>query len=135
MSSPDRNSSNRERAILETLHGWSAAYVHRDFKGLDRFRSDDWTYSGDPSGEIITKFQADELLHKDPTKYLSFEYENLKVRIYGNAAVLTARQVVRFELEGKNDSFHLMWSAVFINSHNQWFAVQSHTSPITEAQS
>ena len=87
----------------------------RDPVRLDRVRADDWIYSGDPSGAIVTKPQADKMFQADmSTKYTSFDYEDLNVRLYGANAVVTGRENIRGESDGKPGAESYRITAVFV---------------------
>jgi ketosteroid isomerase-like protein len=124
-----------KKAIIQVMHEWAEGYVMRDSARLDRVRDDDWTYSGDPSGMVLTKKQADKMFQTDTTRYLSFDYDDLNVRTYGSAAVVTGREKLRWDTGGgKSDSASYRVTAVFVKRATQWRCVASHSSPITPGQ-
>jgi ketosteroid isomerase-like protein len=132
MSSEFKPVADKERQLRQALQEWSHAYVTRDMKVLDRARAEDWTYQGSPTGEIITKAQADRLLADDPSEYLSFDYDDLTIRFFGETAVATSRQTIRYRLEGEVHTLTLSSSITLVKQAKRWRAVASHTSAIGE---
>jgi ketosteroid isomerase-like protein len=116
--------------VLQAMRDWADGYVMRDPVRLDRARASDWTYSGDPSGAVVTKADADRMFRNDSTKYLSFDYEDLNVRIYGDTAVVIGREKLRWQDGGRTDSGSYRITAVFVKQQNLWRCVASHSSPI-----
>ena len=133
LSCHSSSSSKRDRETITALiHEWSQGYVTRDFTVLGRARADEWTYSGDANGQLLTKKQADDLLRADPTKYLSFDFPNLAIRVYyDNTGMATSLQNITVEQDNQRQVIRLMWTATFVKENGQWRAVASHTSPVT----
>jgi ketosteroid isomerase-like protein len=114
------------------MRDWADGFVLRDPVKLDRVRADDWVYSGDPSGTVVTKQQADNMFRADTvTRYTAFDYDDLNVRLYGTTAVVNGRENIRWQSEGKADSASYRVTAVFVKQNGQWRCVASHSSPIT----
>ena len=132
-SSTVANDDADKAAVLQTMRDWADGYLKHDPVRLDRVRDDDWTYSGD-SGVVVTKEEADKMFQTDTTKYLSFDYEELKPRIYGNAAVVNGREKMRWESGGKEDSASYRITAMFVKRGNQWRCVASHSSLIPKGK-
>jgi ketosteroid isomerase-like protein len=120
-----------KKAVIQVMRDWADGYLMHDPARLDRVRDDDWTYSGDPSGVVVAKREADKIFQTDTTRYLSFDYDDVNARIYGATAVLTGREKLRWENGGKTDSASYRITAVFVKRGTQWRCVASHSSPIT----
>ena len=130
-SQPPASNETEKKAVIQAMRDWADGYILHDPVRLDRARAADWTYSGDPSGAVVTKPEADKMFQTDTTKYLGFDYEDLNARIYGTAAVVTGREKLRWENAGQTDSASYRITAVFVKQENQWRCVASHSSPIT----
>ena len=124
-------SDAEKNAVVQTMHDWAQGYLTRDRAILDRVRADDWVYSGDPSGAVVTKQEADKMFLGDTsTRYTAFDYADLNVRVYGTSAVVNARENMRWETDGKPDSASYRVTATFVKQDGQWRCVASHSSPV-----
>ena len=128
---PEINEDIEKKKVLQVMRDWADGYIQHDPVRLDRARAADWTYSGDPSGVVVTRAEADKFFLTDTTKYLSFEYEDLNVRVYGTTAIVMGRENLRWENSGKTDSASYRITAAFVKNDGQWRCVASHSSPIT----
>jgi len=121
-----------KNAVAQTMRDWAHAYITHDQALLDRVRAPDWVYSGEPSGALITKPEADKTFQTDTSiHYTAFDDDDLNVRLYGSTAVVNARENIRWEAGGKPGSESYRVTAVFVKQQGQWRCVASHSSPIT----
>ena len=72
----------------EAAKGWTQAAVKQDAAGLKRFLADDLQYAH-AGGQTQNKEQYIAAVTKGPARYESFTFSDLKIKLYGNAAVLT----------------------------------------------
>jgi len=129
---PLADAETEKKAVVQAMRDWADGFIMRDPVRLDRVRADDWVYSGDPSGAVVTKAQADKMFQADTsTRYSGFDYQDLNVRIYGVSAVVTGRENIRWESEGKPGAASYRFTAAFVKQQGQWRCVASHSSPIT----
>jgi ketosteroid isomerase-like protein len=129
-SGPSAGTEADKQAVIQTLRDWSDGYVMHDLARLDRVRAEDWTYSGDPSGAVVTRPDADRFFQTDTTRYLPWEYADLNVRFYGSTAVVTGRETISSESAGKRETASYRFTAIFVKQEKQWRCVASHSSAI-----
>ena len=122
-----------ETEVLELDRAWGQAYVEGDIAVIDRTLAPDWRGWLDTEGSD----KATELAEFKAGKNRSLEniIDNARVRVYGNTAVVEARERVRFR---DNTGEHwLTWhiTDVFVEAgwtmasgHFSWFY---HSEPIT----
>ena len=121
-STPAPNSV--EVQVLELDRAWGQAYVKGDIDVIDRTLAPDWRGWLDTEGSD----KATELAEFKAGKNRSLEniIDNARVRVYGNTAVVEARERIRFRDE-KGEHW-LTWhiTDVFVKEGGQWQVVASH---------
>jgi ketosteroid isomerase-like protein len=102
--------------VQEAATGWTQAAVKQDAAGLKRFLADDLQYAH-AGGQTQNKDQYIAAVTKGPAHYESFTFSDLKVKLYGNAAVLTG--FVDVKMVGQ-DSFRVRTLQVYTQNNGQW---------------
>ena len=118
---------DEKEKILALERQWCDAYLHADTAFLKRFVVDDFTLTSS-QGRISTK--ADDLkeLSTGTTKYEVFENRDMKVRIYGDTAVVTGTTVVKGVTNGKPYSTEVVFTDTLARINGEWRGVAGHVS-------
>ena len=74
--------------VREAANGWTQAAVKQDTTGLKRFLADDLQYAH-AGGQRQNKDEYIAAVTNGPSRYESFTFSDLKIVLYGKAAVLT----------------------------------------------
>ena len=117
-----------EAEVLELDRAWGQAYVKGDIDVIDRTLAPDWRgwldIEGSDKSTELAEFKAGK------NRSLENIIDNARVRVYGNTAVVEARERVRFRDE-KGEHW-LTWhiTDVFVEQGGQWQVVASHGSTI-----
>jgi ketosteroid isomerase-like protein len=113
---------------------WKDAVVKRDAAALQRLYADEYL-STDQEGLLWTKAQ-DIAIDTDkaaPSRVTSYKLDDLKVRVYGDVAVVTGRNTSKGTLFGKAASTKSRFTDVFVKRDGRWQCVANHaTSVIAE---
>lgn len=120
-----------EQALIKLKHDIGNAYVQRDIAALQRLYADDYTVTDD-SGETINKTQEIDRLRSGSSTYEATSYEDVKVRVYGNTAIVAGRGTVKGR--GKNGPFHKQYFStnLFVQQDGVWRAVAAHISGVKD---
>ncbi len=102
--------------VQEAGRGWTQAAVKQDRAALERFLADDLQYAH-AGGQLQTKEQYIAAVTNGPARYESFTFSDLKIRIYGKAAALTA--YVDVKMVGQ-DSFRVRTLQLYTENNGQW---------------
>jgi ketosteroid isomerase-like protein len=102
--------------VREAASGWTQAAVKQDLAGLQRFMADDLQYAH-AGGQTQTKEQYIAAVTKGPAHYESFTFSDVKVVLYGKAAVLTG--FVDVKMVGR-DSFRVRTLQVYTENNGKW---------------
>jgi ketosteroid isomerase-like protein len=124
-----------EAAVMAALHAACDAYAKGDAAYLEQALEDRFTLT-DTRGAITTK--ADELaaVRAREPKYEIFRNSEMKVRLYGDAALVTGITEVKGASAGKPFHSRLQFTDTLVRRAGRWLIAASHVSPApTEASS
>jgi hypothetical protein len=103
-------------AVREAAEGWMQAAVKQDQTALERFLAGDLSYSH-ANGRTQTKEEYIAAVMKGPPRYESFTLSDLKIRLYGKTAVLTAFCDVK--MVGQ-ENFRVRTLQVYLDNGGMW---------------
>jgi ketosteroid isomerase-like protein len=119
-----------EQQLTKLENDWAQATITKDYAVLDRVISDDYTSSGDPDGSVETKAKFMASMKSGETVIKSYKYSDLKVRVYGNAAVVTGLQTFDMTVKGKDVGGTFRFTDTWVKRGNSWQCVVEHASKI-----
>lgn len=120
-----------EQELIKIENGWVEAELKKDVALLDRILADDFTDT-DSEGNVMTKAQDLEVLKSGAYVGTSMVLDNIKVRVYGEAAVVTGRNTIKGQYKGKDVSVQRQWTDTFIRRDGRWQCVATHASTIPQ---
>ena len=112
---------------------WAAAELRGDTVSLGRILADDFVAVG-PRGFMLSKEQWLSRHDSGNLTYEAFEWDEVTVRVHGDAAVIIGRETasavyedgeVRHEIQ---DQFRV--TLVFVEEQGRWVLLGLHLSPI-----
>ncbi len=118
-----------EQILLDLERDWSQADIHKDATALDRILAEDWI-GIDFEGTVLTKAQALDGLASDSGSLETTVLRDMKVRIYGNTAIITGTDIEKSEYHGKDSSGKYLWTDVFVLRNGLWQAVSSQSTKL-----
>ena len=121
----DKNSV--DQILIQMEHDWSRADTEKDAAALDRILADDWI-GIDFEGTVLTKPEALKDIGADSASLESTVLSDMKVRIYGNTAIVTGTDTEKSEYHGKDSSGKYLWTDVFVFRNGRWQAVSSQST-------
>lgn len=140
MRAADRPQSTRdaEHLLMQLEQDWSAAYLSHDVSTINRILADD--YIG-IDGRAFVSNKAQELEEaKAPLpgdahpafEILGETIGDMRVRRYGDAAIVTGRSVEKVRLSGKGVEMQYRRTTVWIKRAGRWQCVSFHASRIMD---
>jgi uncharacterized protein (TIGR02246 family) len=117
---------------------WSAAFLQHDIATIDGILADD--YVGIDGRGVVTS-KSDEIAEAkapapntplDSYRVLSEGLSDVRVRLFGDAAVLTAINTARISDHGKETSVRYRRTTVYTKRSGRWQCVSFHGSRITD---
>lgn len=119
-----------EQTLIQMEEDWSQADVKQDAAALNRILADDWI-GIDFEGTMLTKPQALKGIGSGSGSLQSTVLRDMKVRVYGNTAIITGTDTERGEYHGKDSSGKYLWTDVFVRRQGRWQAVSSQSTKRT----
>jgi len=119
-----------EQELIKLENEANDAWVRRDIVPFDRILADDYTGT-DEEGNVMTK--AQELANIKSGAYLSTSAvkDDIKVRVYGDAAVVTGRSTYKGQYKGKEYTSKYRWTDTWVRDNlGRWKCVAFHDSNI-----
>src|SRR5215475_5742585 len=121
--------SSAEDEIKKLEETRNQAILHGDVAVLDRMTSDDYTFIT-LRGELRTKSDILKGFASGSFHYESREISDLKVRVYGDTAVVTGRSVQKGMENGKDYSGDYRFTRVYVKQNGHWLSVALQTTLI-----
>jgi ketosteroid isomerase-like protein len=100
----------------------AAAAVKADVAKLDKETADDYTLIN-ANGTMSDKSKMLNAFKSGDTKFTTDDVSDMKVRVYGNTAVVTGRADLKGTLGGKDISGPILFTRVYVKKGGQWQAV------------
>ena len=120
-----------DAAISQTLQAMEQAWINaeknHDAAAFEKLVADDWVAIS-PDGKSQSKAErAAEIKSADVT---SATLGDMKVRVFGDTAVVTGTDDETTMKDGKKSTDHYVWTDVFVRRNGKWLAVASQTAQI-----
>ena len=124
-------SGSVEQELIKLENGWNDAQLKKDGAFLEQILADDYTGT-EADGNVVTK--AQEIANLKPGDYVvkSIVNDDYKVRVYGDAAVVTFRFTSTWEAQGKDNITQLRFTNTWVKRAGRWQCVATHGSRIAQ---
>jgi uncharacterized protein (TIGR02246 family) len=123
--------ADSDAAISQTLQAieqdWLNAEKNHDAAAFERLVADDWI-AITPDGKSQTK--AERAAEIKTAHTTSATLGDMKVRVFGDTAVVTGTDDEITMEDGKKSSDHYVWTDVFVKRNGKWLAEASQTALI-----
>jgi uncharacterized protein (TIGR02246 family) len=106
---------------------WLNAEKNHDPAAFEKLVADDWIALG-PDGKSQT--MAERAAEIKTAHIVSATLGVMKVRVFGDTAVVTGTDDEITMTDGKKASDHYVWTDVFLKRNGKWLAVASQTAQI-----
>jgi ketosteroid isomerase-like protein len=120
-----------EQELIKLENEWAEALVKHDWAFLDRILADGYVVT-DPEGSVSTKAQEMAFLKSGEFAVTSCVHHELKVCVYGDAAVVTGHTTTKETYKGKDFINNLRWTDTWVKSAGRWQCVAGHSSEIAQ---
>jgi|SRR5215468_2354620 len=111
-----------EQEIRSLEEARNQAIVHGDASALEQMTADDYTFIT-LRGELRTKAEIVKGFRSGSFKYDSREISDLKIRVYGNTAVVTGRSTQKGRENGKDYNGDYRFTRVYVKQNGRWVTV------------
>jgi ketosteroid isomerase-like protein len=130
---PATAQTTSERELLKVENDWSQASMKRDGAALQHFYADEYVFT-DADGIVTNKVKELKNLTSGAFRLKSYKFDDVKVRVYGETAVVTGRNTITgiWEDIERDISGPYRFTDVFVRRDGRWQCVASQSSRITE---
>ena len=124
-----------EAQVEQTAKAWMEAAGRRDGPALEQFLADEFTMATN-RGSLVDKGQwLENMLHHVGRDFTPPEFLDVQVRVYGDAALMTSRNILRATFDGKDWSGELYLTDVWVRRDGRWQLVRRHASNLVPGAS
>jgi ketosteroid isomerase-like protein len=120
-----------EQELIKLENTWNDALVKKDLASVNKILADDYIAT-DYDGIVSTKAQEMENLKSGESVVTSALTDDVKVRVYGDAAVVTFRWTSKATFKGKDTSGQYRWTDTWVKLAGRWQCVAAHGSKIAQ---
>jgi ketosteroid isomerase-like protein len=121
-----------EQELIKLENRWNDAIVKHDWAFFDQILVDDYI-STNFDGSVGTKADFLEFLRSGESVIASSIVDDMKVRIYGDTAVVTGRTTtVNEQYQDKDLSGQYRWTDTWVKRAGRWQCVAEHVSRIAQ---
>jgi ketosteroid isomerase-like protein len=115
--------------ILEVGRRWADAELRGDADALSKLLDADFVCVG-PLGFLLDKEQYIAGRQSGDLKQQAFDWQDVRVRVYGDAAVAVGSQVQKTTFQGHDASGQFRATQVLVRTGENWLIASLHLSPI-----
>jgi hypothetical protein len=122
-----------EQELIKLENEWIEAVVKHDMASiekLDRMLADEFVLTFD--GSNATKAQLLEYVKSGEGEILSWVTDEWKVGVYGDAAVVMARNTRHTKVEGKEVTSQDRFTDTWVKRDGRWQCVAAHNSTVPQ---
>jgi ketosteroid isomerase-like protein len=115
-----------QQTLMQMERDWAQAGIKNDTATVDKFVADDWV-GIDFEGTSITKAEGIADMKSGASKTQSYEFGTMKVRVFGDTAVVTSSDTEKSTYKGKDSSGKYVWTDVWVMRDGRWQVVASQS--------
>jgi ketosteroid isomerase-like protein len=124
-------SESVEQELTKLENEWADAWVKSDVAFHDRIMADDYTFTS-AWGGVITKADNLARIKSGDIVITSWVLADMKVRVYGDAAVVTGHNAIKETYKGEDVSSQNRWTHTWVKLAGRWQCVAAHSSRIAQ---
>lgn len=107
---------------------WDDSMVSNIADDIGKFMSDDWVIVGTDGG-ITPKTNFLKWIRSGDLHHTRMDSDDVRIKIYGNTGVITARETSAGIYKGEPFSFYEWSTSVFIYESEKWICVLTMLTP------
>jgi ketosteroid isomerase-like protein len=126
-----QSTKKSEGELVKLNLEYDQALVRSDAKVLDRLYSEEFIYTT-PDGEVRNKAQQLAFTRSGNLRLEAGQSDEVKVRVYGNTAVMTGRFTAKGKFIDKNIDIRERYTAVWVKRRGRWRLVAEQGNRIKQ---
>jgi uncharacterized protein (TIGR02246 family) len=128
-TAPSNQDTSAQQTIRQLERARREAMLRGDAQALSRLLADDYVGTG-AHGKVRSKAELVADYSSGTVKYESITEDDVTVRQYGNAAVVTGRTKSKGKEGGKAFDAEHRFTRVWVQAPGRWSLVAAHSSPV-----
>ena len=129
--SSKKQSGNVEQTLMRIEQELLDALLKNDVSANQKYLAETYVFTA-PDGEVMDKARSIADLKSGDLKFESSKFEDMKVQVYGDTAIVTYATTDKGTYKGKDLSGRYRWTDVFIKRNGNWQLVAGHGAPIAK---
>ena len=130
-SQEKKSSNSLEQAVLNLEQQWEDALTKSDVAALERIYDDNLIYTHS-NGSVDNKATYVGKIKSGATKYQSMKRDDIKVSVYGNAAVVTCHWEVHVLANGNKIDTDARYLHAYVKQKDGWKMVAHQATLIAK---
>jgi hypothetical protein len=122
-----QSNGNTEKELTTLQNDWAAARVKRDVDFLERLYAREFRITA-MNGTIVERETDIAKFASGALRPESIIDDDLRVAVYGEAAVVTGRETMKGAYEGKSAKLTVLFTNVFVWRDGRWQLVTHHST-------
>jgi hypothetical protein len=118
-----------EQTLMHIEQEMLDALIKGDPSPSERYLAATYIFTA-PDGEVMDKARAIADIKSGDLKFESSKVDDMKVNVYGDAAVVTYGSTDKATYKGKDIGGRYRWTDVFVNRNGRWQLVAGQGTPI-----
>ena len=119
------------QAITKIEHRWADALLKGDVAAMDQIESPAYMLS-DPDGNLSNRADNDSDFASGAEKYSAFSFDDMKVNVFGDTAVVLGLETEKSTYKGQDTSGQYRFTDVFVRQNGAWLAVATHVTKVAK---
>ena len=128
-----KNPTTVAQKLQQMEEDLTAAIIRGDSSLAEKYYADDFTLTT-PDGLRLSKAELFAAFKSGDLKLESSHYDDFKVSVYGNTAVMTFHSNDKVRFKGQEISGEFLWTDVFVKRNGQWQIVATQGTPAAPRQ-
>ena len=115
------------QALMKLENDWAKAGLAGDTAALEKMLASDYVYTN-PEGGMSTRADTLSAMKSGATKYDIFTVSDMKVHVYGDAAVVTGTGHTKGKEDGKPIDDTVRFTDTWVKQGGNWVCVATHVT-------
>jgi ketosteroid isomerase-like protein len=117
--------------VMAVKHQYDEAQLKNDFAWFQHMFADDYVFVL-PDSTVVTKDEFVRDLESRDLVWESVSGRDMRVRVYGDTAVVTGKFFGKGRYKGKALDEHQLFTSVWIKRNGRWQAISEHASSLPQ---
>jgi ketosteroid isomerase-like protein len=124
-----KGSSNAETKLRDLNNQYDSALLKNDLDALNKLYAEDFVYTN-PEGKVLNKSEQIANIKASEVRLEQGLSTNVKVKIYGNTAVMTGNFIAKGNYRGNPVSINERYTVTWIKTDTSWQMVAEQANVV-----